>query len=163
MEPTATTYLTLLPTPEAPGLARRRVRQVCGHVPEEQRRLVELLVSELVTNAVRHVPRPATEKDAPIGLLVLCADDFVRVDVHDSDPRPVAAAPESPGSAESGRGLILVSRLASEWGCDPSPAGGKVVWFELDLGTTSTQEGSPDLPEPASWSDPSTSKVDTSH
>lgn len=83
---------------------------------------VALVVSELVTNAVIH-------GDGEITLNVTVAPDAVRVEVEDREPElpdRLAAALD----AESGRGLLLVSRIAREWGVRPAGAG-KVVWAEM--------------------------------
>jgi anti-sigma regulatory factor (Ser/Thr protein kinase) len=84
-----------------------------------------LLVSELVTNALRHAT-------GPIGVrLVRPADPLDVLLVEVSDPRPElpherAARPED----ESGRGLQLVAYSSRAWGSRPGAAG-KTVWFEL--------------------------------
>jgi hypothetical protein len=104
---------------------------------------VELIVSELATNAVRASRDPAGggmwEEGAglPYIRLRLSSDKRqVLVDVWDRNPqRPTAAAPDS--ESESGRGLFLVAVVSDRWGyyfpakepaADDSPARGKVVW-----------------------------------
>jgi CheY-like chemotaxis protein/anti-sigma regulatory factor (Ser/Thr protein kinase) len=87
---------------------------------------VELLVSELVTNAVVHA------SSAP-RVDVQLTEDTARVEVFDDDPALPEAQLAPPGS-RGGRGLFLVDRLASRWGATPHPDGGKVVWFEIDRG-----------------------------
>ncbi|MGV9290237.1 ATP-binding protein [Streptomyces sp. NPDC003719] len=88
--------------------------------------IAALLVSELVTNALRHAT-------GPIGVrLVLCPDGLdgvLLVEVSDplpDPPRERAARPED----ESGRGLQLVASSARRWGTRSGGAG-KTVWFEL--------------------------------
>ncbi len=83
----------------------------------------ELLMSELVTNAVRHA-RGDIEIQMAKGetLVVEVADDDERL------PHPVQAGAED----ERGRGLMLVNEVAQEWGAR-SITSGKVVWFELPL------------------------------
>ncbi|MEV5587086.1 ATP-binding protein [Nonomuraea pusilla] len=81
---------------------------------------VELIVSELVTNAVVHA-RP------PIGLTLYARGAAVRGEVVDHStavPRPVMVTLDE----EYGRGLALVEAYATRWGVDPLPTG-KVVWF----------------------------------
>jgi len=81
-----------------------------------------LLTSELVTNTIVHAH---SDVDVHIHL----TDDCVRVEVEDhapAMPSPVSASPD----AISGRGLQIVSKLASAWGVSPR-TDGKVVWFEL--------------------------------
>ncbi|MEE1738112.1 ATP-binding protein [Streptomyces sp. BE147] len=101
---------------------------------------VALVVSELVTNALRHalpddVPRDPQEPAVRLHLMrwtsrLVCA-------VRDpSQESPVAG--EAPDSAESGRGLFLVESFSDSWGWHPSPVPmgephcaalrGKVVW-----------------------------------
>ncbi|WP_371498632.1 ATP-binding protein [Kitasatospora sp. NBC_00374] len=88
----------------------------------------QLVLSELVTNAVEHARTP--------GRLIavkfeIAAADQLRIEVHDaSDRRPVPPTDvDVDVAAESGRGLWLVERLAVAWGCSPRPGGvGKFVW-----------------------------------
>jgi anti-sigma regulatory factor (Ser/Thr protein kinase) len=90
-------------------------------------RLLEpsLLVSELVTNAIVH-GRSGAIVDAELVAGVL------RVAVTDDSPAPLPEVDLHPRtSAEGGRGLLIVSLLASRWGINPA-SGGKAVWFELD-------------------------------
>jgi anti-sigma regulatory factor (Ser/Thr protein kinase) len=83
---------------------------------------VALVVSELVTNAVLH-------GDGDVTLNVVVSTDAVHVEVGDREPElPDQADPRL--DAESGRGLLLVSRLATEWGVRPALPG-KVVWADL--------------------------------
>src|SRR5262249_17250563 len=82
-----------------------------------------LLVSELVTNALRHETGPS------IGLGISCAAGLLRVDVHDSS-HIMPELLDAPVDAEAGRGLMLVSSLATHWGCHRT-ARGKVVYFTL--------------------------------
>ena len=86
----------------------------------------ELLVSELVANAVRHAGGQR------IDITIAVDDGAVRVEVGDeadSDPVPGQA----PGVEDAGgRGLMIVDALASRWGYERRPGGGKRVWFEVD-------------------------------
>ena len=81
-----------------------------------------LLTSEVVTNAITHAR-------SSVCLSVHLTDDRVRVVVRDRS----GVHPEwRPGGQNgySGRGLLLLERLATSWGVDPV-AKGKAVWFEL--------------------------------
>jgi len=103
--------------------ARHRLIEFLYDVPDEARHLAALLVSELTTNVIRHAHTPFS----------LCADrspSGVRVEVADDSPSPPVVL--HPGSSdESGRGVLLVSKLADSWGIDQTPGDGKTVWFEL--------------------------------
>jgi len=85
-----------------------------------------LLVSELVTNALRY-------GEQPMRLVARRAGHGLRVEVHDGRPgeapRLRNPAPDSP----SGRGMMLVDALAARWGWSEF-GGSKQVWFELDAG-----------------------------
>lgn len=86
---------------------------------------VELLVSELVTNALIHAGQ------VDVGLVVDQTDRCVHVGVSDSsaaDPLPRASGGDLPG----GYGLQLVQALASDWGVVHHPNDGKTVWFEVE-------------------------------
>ncbi|MFG1810595.1 SpoIIE family protein phosphatase [Streptomyces sp. NPDC049040] len=122
--PSDVAYWFLEPQAQTPGRARRLVRQALRRWDlEDQLEAAELLVSEIVTNAVRYAERPIT--------LRLLRTDVLRCEVGDDAPllpRMRHAAPEE----EGGRGLYLVNRMAQRWGATRLGAG-KVVWFELPL------------------------------
>ncbi|MDX6257096.1 MAG: hypothetical protein QOJ11_3430 [Frankiales bacterium] len=85
----------------------------------------ELVVTELVANAVRHAGSQIT-----VRLAVLEGErGGVRAEVSDSSVRPVRPR-HANGLAESGRGLFLVDRLSTRWGADATSEG-KTVWAEL--------------------------------
>jgi signal transduction histidine kinase len=90
---------------------------------------LELLVSELVTNAVVYARSRVT-------VVVESRGELLRVGVHDSSPElPVRV--EADPTAESGRGLNIVDRLALRWGVDvEGRSPGKTVWFEIPLAVT---------------------------
>ncbi|HEY3687474.1 MAG TPA: SpoIIE family protein phosphatase [Streptosporangiaceae bacterium] len=106
--------------------ARGRTREVLTRWGLDDRiETVELLVSELVTNAIRHGAGPVTLRLLRTGRL-LC-------EVYDTNrdlPVLVSSGPDE----EHGRGMQLVSRMSERWGTSRT-AGGKVVWFEYDLST----------------------------
>lgn len=90
-------------------------------------RTVELLVSEVVTNAVKY----GAVADA-IAVSLRCVDGSVTIRVtDDSTVRPVVrrARPRDLG----GRGMELVERLADDWGVEVDPRRGKTVWFRVSL------------------------------
>jgi two-component sensor histidine kinase len=116
--------------------ARHAVRDLIAdrHVPVDDELLQGLLliVSELVTNAVRHAALLSPE----IAVEVAVGADWVRVAVEDNHPyRPKAL---QAGNADTGgRGLLLVKAITTEAGgmCDVEhiDSGGKVVWAALPL------------------------------
>jgi anti-sigma regulatory factor (Ser/Thr protein kinase) len=123
----ATIELELDPGPSAAAEARAALSLLQGRTDAEALDDVRLLVSELVTNSVRHSAPPAGSK---VELTVSATPDIVRVTVTDAgrgfDPTPRSA----PRTKAGGWGLHLVDRLADRWGVDRSR--GAAVWFELD-------------------------------
>lgn len=118
----------------APGRARGLLRErLAGWgVGEEARDVAELLLSELVTNSVRHAARP-TGRLVAVGA-ELSPGRLLRIEVADaSEAQPVLRTGPA-ADAEGGRGLLLVAALAAEWGTYPRRHVGKVVWFTLRLG-----------------------------
>jgi PAS domain-containing protein len=111
---------TLPRDPSAVALARRAVETDANALSAEQLDVARLLVSELVTNAVRH---GAGEK---VVLALQVDDGCARFEVHDAGSQ--RAAPRAPAGADGGYGLNLVASLASRWGA----AADSGVWFELD-------------------------------
>jgi anti-sigma regulatory factor (Ser/Thr protein kinase) len=83
----------------------------------------QLLVSELVTNAVRHGGPPVTVRVECVGV------EGLRVSVSDGDPRPPVRRDVDPDS-EGGRGVALVDILSDRWGVEAGLPG-KTVWFVL--------------------------------
>ena len=115
--------------PWAPGEARRLLAPLGGRIPPEVLIDLELLVSEMVTNSVKHSGR----SDRHVDVSIRAAPDAVRVEVRDGgpgfEPIPPRAAPP-PGAG--GWGLFILDRLATRWG---TKAEG-VVWAELDYPTS---------------------------
>ncbi|MFJ8749954.1 SpoIIE family protein phosphatase [Streptomyces sp. NPDC102441] len=93
--------------------------------------ITELLVTEVVTNALIHA---RTDVD----LQLHANPNRIRVEVHDNDPRPPRPAvhldaritPDD--QAESGRGLLIVDVMSSAWGTSPTGRG-KTIWFEISV------------------------------
>lgn len=119
----------LVAAPASVGRARRIVADALVRwgldVSEDLVTTVALMVSELVTNAVRYASGDGVE------LLARRSPGALWVEVGDSDtrvPRLRHATPED----EGGRGLALVQALATSWG-SRATLDGKVVWFRLDL------------------------------
>ncbi|WP_371592292.1 SpoIIE family protein phosphatase [Streptomyces virginiae] len=111
---------------KAPALARHLIRAAVAawgarHRADE----IELAADELMTNALVH-----TEGGGHVSMR-LTAQGRIRIEVEDSS----SALPrrrEAGDWAVSGRGLMLVDRLADEWGVEPR-GGGKCVWCEFEL------------------------------
>jgi serine/threonine-protein kinase RsbW len=111
----------------APGMARQATQEALAswrlaHVEDT----AVLLVSELVTNAVRH----ARTGGSVLALRLEIAGSWLRIEVHDADPR--LPEPRTPaGHDESGFGFVLIEALADKWGVRETTAG-KAIWAELD-------------------------------
>lgn len=85
--------------------------------------VASLLVSELVANSVLHAGTPIT-------VVITRLPRRLRIEVQDGDAR-VPALKHYSTLATTGRGLMLVERMASDWGVRRTLTG-KGVWFELD-------------------------------
>ena len=113
---------------EAPSVARRALSELETQLDPDLFFSTRLLLTELVTNSVRHAQAGPSDW---IGLDVLCSPEGVRVEVSDHgpgfEPRPDQPSPDS----DQGRGLLLVDRMADRWGVRD---GGARVWFEIDRG-----------------------------
>jgi anti-sigma regulatory factor (Ser/Thr protein kinase) len=121
--------VSLPPHPASVGRARRFVREQLGALDvQDPGGNAELLVSELVTNAVKHAGTYLTVR-------VVRDGDGARVEVLDGSTMMPGLRVVTVGSS-SGRGLTLVEHFARDWGAERTPAG-KVVWFVVgsdDLG-----------------------------
>lgn len=105
--------------------ARRFASQMLDGTPHDVREAVELMVSELATNCVRHVRQQ-------FELSIRHTRDEIRVEV--SDPGSGTPRMRSPGPSDpTGRGLRIVDMLSDEWGVTPSAPTGKKVWFRVAL------------------------------
>lgn len=134
-------YLELAALPTAVPCVRLHAKNILhewrmAHLTET----VELLVSELATNAVRASAAHAHRGQAPdqaanvrtLRFWLTSDGHRVLIQVWDGDRKP--PAPQARGlDAESGRGLILVEALSAQWGCFfPDDRGGKIVWAICD-------------------------------
>jgi anti-sigma regulatory factor (Ser/Thr protein kinase) len=120
--------LQLPAEPEAAAMARRALAILEGRVSEERLEELELLVSELVTNSIRHA---GLGEEGSVSLRVRVSPRLARVEVTDAgegfEPPSFSGDP----ALLDGWGLLLVERLTDRWGVrGRSPT---CVWFELDL------------------------------
>jgi anti-sigma regulatory factor (Ser/Thr protein kinase) len=118
----------LRPGPEAAGESRRALERLTGSLDDEQLDTLRLLVTELVTNSVRHAGTQHW-----IELDVDLYANAIRAQVRDhgagfDPPEQPEPHPDRPG----GWGLCLVDTLADRWGVALDET--TCVWFELDRG-----------------------------
>lgn len=132
----------LVALPTTPFWARRYTRSFldsCRGVSVETAETAELLVSELVTNAVRFVGNPTRTlryseraNAGPISLSIRHFREGLLIEVYDTDSNPPIRY-HADEHAESGRGLMLVEALSKEWSYFFPPGGGKVVYCYLEI------------------------------
>jgi anti-sigma regulatory factor (Ser/Thr protein kinase) len=131
--------LALPPVAASAGQARTAVWALLGEHRLEPAADATLLVSEVVTNAVRH---------ARSDLVLRASMNWgrLRVSVEDREGGTLPRPGSSPGEeAESGWGLLLVEALSEAWGVETTP-GGKRVWFDLELSPSGVDaDDAPDL------------------
>ena len=109
--------------PTSVRAARRFALEAIGDAAAQTRETVELLVSELATNSIRHA-------QTDFELAVTRCAGRIRVAVTDlAGGRPTV---RSPGPDEpTGRGLAIVEMLSEQWGVEHRAAANKTVWFTL--------------------------------
>lgn len=121
--------IQLPPTSTAPGLARQIVLDM--NPPPDVVDDMMLVVSELVTNAVKHGA-------PPVELTVRSSTEGVTLEVYDAAAgEPTVRTLERLDAPGGGRGLRLVSEVAADWGVHTGPVG-KCVWATLACPTAST-------------------------
>jgi anti-sigma regulatory factor (Ser/Thr protein kinase) len=113
--------------PKDPGsaaCARDVLARLTGQVDERALADAKLLVTELVANAIQHVP-----EEGEISLDVICKSGTLRVGVGDPGHgfRPHPRRPDSP--KDSGWGLHFVDQLSERWAVEGD--GHSRVWFEM--------------------------------
>jgi anti-sigma regulatory factor (Ser/Thr protein kinase) len=118
--------ISLTAGPAAAAEARSHVRATihAWQVPIDPHVAV-LLTSELVTNAIMH----EADDNETVLLIITWAGDQMRVEVHDTS-RSAPVLVDAPADAETGRGLMLVATLSTDWGFYRTSAG-KAVYFTL--------------------------------
>jgi anti-sigma regulatory factor (Ser/Thr protein kinase) len=123
--------VTLPDGPEGATFARRATARAAElwRLDRELTETALLLVSELVTNAIRHGSPPVR---LSLHLDRAGGRGSLRVEVTDSSPAPPAVGASAEPDQTSGRGLFIVQQLAARWGSHVSATRlGKTVWFEL--------------------------------
>lgn len=115
--------------PESVAAARRFATELLAELGDaDALQAIELMVSELATNCIRHT-------DSAFHLTIVSEPDRVRVAATDQgagEPSKRSPQPTEP----TGRGLQIVNMLSSDWGYDSAVAG-KTVWFTLETGPAS--------------------------
>jgi anti-sigma regulatory factor (Ser/Thr protein kinase) len=126
--PSATVSRVLPAGPEAAAQARHHLRHTDLGLDAPTLTDLTLLVSEAVTNAVRHA---GLDPGDPIDLSVRVTAERVHVRIaHRGDPPPAPGEMNKPPErgAAGGWGLVIIDRIAERWGVEERPAG---MWFEL--------------------------------
>jgi anti-sigma regulatory factor (Ser/Thr protein kinase) len=115
--------------PEAAAKARRAISKLRADIDPPLMETLRLLVTELVSNSVRHA------RSDTVVLRVLVGRSVVLTEVSEEGPGfdPDHSVAGKPGTDESGWGLFLVERLAHRWGVSQAEDATK-VWFELRRG-----------------------------
>jgi anti-sigma regulatory factor (Ser/Thr protein kinase) len=124
--------ISLTAGPAAAAEARRQVRAaICAWDIPVDPTTAAVLTSELVTNAIRHEPGET------VTLVISCACGQLRVDIYDTSwSMPVLA--DAPADAETGRGLMLVASMSTDWGFCRTRTG-KAVYFMLAFQSDSVE------------------------
>ncbi|MQS08578.1 ATP-binding protein [Streptomyces sp. IF17] len=120
--------------PQIRRAVRALLRERGAPISEDLLHGVLLILSELVTNGVRHAALLTPE----IGVEVAFGGGWIRVSVEDRHPyRPTALYAEPDRERTGGRGLLLVREVSAEaggtCGVEPTPLGGKVVWAAMPM------------------------------
>lgn len=124
---TTAVRLRLASGPDAVGTARRGLDSLEREVGSATLNDMRLLVSELVTNSVRHA---RSSEDDQLELEVSVSRGLIHVCVTDHGPGFEVSARTPDDDPGSGWGLFLVERLADRWGV--SVNGTTQVWFEIE-------------------------------
>ncbi|WP_051713261.1 ATP-binding protein [Spirillospora albida] len=115
--------LVLEPNDRAPGHARRFLVERFRELGIEDDFVGRLVVTELVTNAFKHVGfGHIVVRIFPDG-----RDDLVTIEVWNQGTGHPVVRPED-ADAICGRGLAMMTRLVHDWGVRPLAEGGKIVW-----------------------------------
>ena len=114
--------MTLPPRPESVGAARHALGDVLTGLDERTQDGVKVIVSELVTNAIKHGP------DEPITLRIWRDGEAIRGEIQDEGNGKVEIWRENERGSRGGYGLPIVDAMSDRWGVYD---GNTTVWFEL--------------------------------
>lgn len=127
-ENTRSLLLELPAATDSVGVARHALHGLAETLPSPVFEDLRLLVSELLTNSIRHTGLGKTDL---IQLQVTRTPDIVRVEVTDNGPGFSKESSEPLSERESGWGLFLVEQISNRWGLSVDHE--TKVWFELDI------------------------------
>jgi anti-sigma regulatory factor (Ser/Thr protein kinase) len=108
---------------DAPGAARHVLDAIDHGLDHEREYAVKLLMSELVSNAVKY------GGEGPVIVEIERSPACIRVEVDDRGPAFIPMRRDADNDAIGGWGFVLVEQLASRWGSSIRSA---QVWFEID-------------------------------
>nr|WP_095878072.1 ATP-binding protein [Streptomyces sp. TLI_235] len=129
------------------GLAFTRAALADWHLPTAAGQVAAdtvLVAAELLANAAEHGGRP-------LFLRLHRAPGRLRIAVTDPDPTPPSLVKPHRPETPHGHGLVVVDRIAADWGCTPDGHGGKTVWADLPLPSPDTDPAAEPDPRPARW------------
>jgi anti-sigma regulatory factor (Ser/Thr protein kinase) len=109
--------------PQSVPAARRFATGALRDLTRDTLEAVELMVSELATNCIRHT-------DSAFQLTIMSDRRQIRVEATDrAGGTPTLRSPEP--TDPSGRGLKIIDMLSADWGVEPDDRQGKTVWFTV--------------------------------
>jgi anti-sigma regulatory factor (Ser/Thr protein kinase) len=123
----STVDVALEPVADSIPRARDALERLRPQLGDQRLEDLRLVVSELVTNSVRHANLDADDR---IVLRVEARRDVIRVEIHDRGPGFEAVATPASMYQESGWGLYLISQIADRWGVS-TDTDGTTVWLEI--------------------------------
>ena len=109
--------------PISVSVARHLVRSLRPYLPEERSDRLELILSEVVTNAVRH---GSTGPDDVVEVELSASSDALAGSVRDQGPPFTPPGPPTDIEQIGGFGLHIVAQLAESWAVEPAPSGNLV-------------------------------------
>ena len=113
--------------PQSVPAARRFATAVLRGAPTEILEAVELMVSELATNCIRHT-------NSGFDLTIIRSGGDIRVEATDhAGGTPIMRSPQP--TDPSGRGLKIIDMLSAGWGVESEADAGKTVWFTISAAT----------------------------